>query len=61
MSNDKMKMNNKLERMWKETVLSLHLSGETDENYTKLSQDSRCSGQHMNRTPPEYKSEPLPL
>jgi hypothetical protein len=52
-------MNNKLERMGKETVmeqlkaLSRHLFGGIDESNEYFNQDSRCSGRESNVASPE--------
>jgi hypothetical protein len=56
-------VNNKLKRVWREVVvanlidLSQHLSGGADRNHEKPQSEWSVS----NRTPPEYKSEILPL
>jgi hypothetical protein len=63
---DQTTRNNKPERMRKEAVITQfwfsarHLPRKTDKNHEKI-QNSRCPGRDSNRTPPEYKSEPLPL
>jgi hypothetical protein len=55
---------NQLGRMFKATVmvqlevLSWHLPGDTGENHEK-SQNSRCSGNILNLSPPRYVAEVL--
>jgi hypothetical protein len=52
-------MNDKLERIWKETViivvLSLHLPGEAEKNQNYLSHRNQCPGQYSTSAAPEYK------
>jgi hypothetical protein len=42
-------------------VLSRNLHGPTDKTTKNLNQDSQGPGRDTNRTPPEYKLEPLSL
>jgi hypothetical protein len=40
-------------------VLSINMSGETEENHKKLSQDSRSPGRDLNQAAPEYRATAL--
>jgi hypothetical protein len=58
-----MKINDELERIWKEAVLALfqvlsqHLTGELRKLMENLSQDSQSPGRDLNLGPPKYKQE----
>jgi hypothetical protein len=59
------RMNNELERVWKETVLaqfsalSQYSKGGTEKNTKNLSQDCRSPGRDLNKGPPEFEARML--
>jgi hypothetical protein len=62
MSNERMIVNDELEKIWKEAVmtkfkvLSWYLPGGSEENHKNLSQDSQSPSQDLNLGPPEYEA-----
>jgi hypothetical protein len=62
-SNERMIVNNELERMWKEAAVALfkelsrHLTGRTEETHENLIQTSLSLGRNLNPGSPRYEAE----